>query len=180
MQAGHQSAGISYWDHGALVAARFRDLMSPTPSMNWHLPAWFTENQEWIRSELAADFQTILTYHQWHDCGKPYCLTIDENGKKHYPNHAEVSSRIWMSLGGDAHIGGLILKDMMCHTLRPPQAADFAQNEPDALILLTTALCELHANATMFGGFQSDSFKIKYKRLDRCGSTILSVLKEQS
>lgn len=179
MQSGHQTTGISYWDHGSLVTARFRDLMSPTPAMNWHLPNWFTDNAEWIRTDLQPDMNLILEYQQWHDCGKPYCLTIDEQGKKHYPNHAEISSQIWMSLGGDSAIGKLISEDMLCHQLRPAGAAEFAQN-PDALILLVTALCELHSNATMFGGFSSDSFKIKYKRLDKCGSIILPILKEQS
>ena len=39
----------------------------------------------------------------------------------------------------------------------------------DACTLLVTALAELHANSTMFGGVDSTSFKMKWKRLDqRC------------
>ena len=179
MKAGHQTAGISYWEHGSLVAARFRDLMSQEPCMTWRLPAWFTENAAWIREQLLPDFDLITTYQQWHDCGKPATRTIDADGKIHYPNHAVVSASIWRNLGGDPKIGDLIEQDMACHLLRPAEAEAFASN-PNALILLTTALCELHANATMFGGFQSDSFKIKYKRLDKCGAIILKQLKEQS
>lgn len=175
MKAGFQTKGISYWEHGSLVAARFRDLMNQTPNMTWRLPNWFIENEDWIRAQLAPDFDTIMTYQQWHDCGKPYCRTVDTEGKVHYPNHAEVSATIWRQLGGDQVIGDLIARDMDCHLLRPAVACDFA-GKPYALILLVSALCELHANATMFGGFQSDSFKIKYKRLDRCGSLILSEL----
>jgi hypothetical protein len=26
-----------------------------------------------------------------HDCGKPYCITIDEDGRRHFPDHANVS-----------------------------------------------------------------------------------------
>lgn len=178
MKAGFQTKGISYWDHGALVAARFRDLMNPNPNMTWRLPNWFVDNADMIRRKLAQDFESIITYQQWHDCGKPLCRTVDDEGKVHYPDHAKVSAEIWRKLGGDPFIGELIEHDMDCHLLRPAQAAEFA-NQPHALILLTSALCELHANASMFGGFQSDSFKIKYKRLDRCGSIILSQLTKE-
>lgn len=177
MQAGHQTKGISYWDHGALVASRFRDLMSPAPAMTWRLPDWFTENANWIREQLAPEHDRILTYQLWHDCGKAYCREEDADGKVHYPDHANVSADIWLSLGGDPFIGELIRRDMDCHTLRTAQAEEFAQ-KPFALILLTTALCELHANASMFGGIESESFKIKFKRLDKCGNIIIRKLKE--
>lgn len=178
MQSGAQTKGISYWEHGSLVAARFRDLMNPTLNMVWRMPHWFTQNASWIRTQLAPDFDSIITYQQWHDCSKPYTRTVDDEGKVHYPNHATISADFWRKLGGAPKIADLIERDMDCHLLRPAEAADFA-TKPYALILLVTALCELHANATMFGGLQSDSFKIKYKRLDRCGSIILSQLTKE-
>lgn len=177
MQAGHQTAGISYWEHGELVAARFRDLMNPNPNMTWKLPTWFTEHADFIRMKLKPDFELISTYQLWHDLGKPYCRIVDEDGRTHYPDHASISASIWRELGGDPKIGTLIEQDMLCHQLRPADAEAFASN-PNALILLTTALCELHANASMFGGFQSDSFKIKWKRLDKCGAIVLKSIKE--
>jgi hypothetical protein len=180
MQAGHQTTGISFWEHGSMVAARFRDLMSPEPAMTWRLPDWFSSNADWIHAQLQPDFDLITTYQQWHDLSKPYCRTVDEDGKAHYPDHASVSASIWWNLGGDHKIGTLISQDMLCHQLRPADALAFAAN-PNALVLLITAMCELHANASMFGGISSDSFKIKYKRLDKCGAIILSQLsKEQS
>lgn len=175
MKAGHQTAGISYWEHGELVAARFRDLMNPNPNMTWRQTPWFTENADWIRAKFKPDFELISTYQLWHDLGKPYCRTIDEHGKVHYPDHASISASIWRELGGDPKIGTLIEQDMLCHQLRPADAEAFASN-PNALILLTTALCELHANASMFGGFQSDSFKIKWKRIDKVGQRIIPFL----
>ena len=175
MQHGFQTQGISYWDHGTMVTARFRDLMNLNPDMIWQLPDWFVNNADMIRNELSKGFDSIIAYQQWHDLGKPFCRTVDDEGKVHYPNHAKVSADIWLKLGGDPFIGELIEHDMDCHVLRPAQACDFAAN-PNALILLITALCELHANASMFGGFNSDSFKIKFKRLDRCGSIITSEL----
>lgn len=178
MQAGTQTKGISFWEHGSLVAARFRDLMNAEPNMTWRLPSWFTENVDWIRGTLAPDFDIISTYQLWHDCGKPFARVVDADGKIHYPNHAKISADIWRKLGGDALIGDLIERDMDCHLLRPAEACDFAL-KPHALVLLVTALCELHANASMFGGIESDSFKMKFKRLDRCGSLILSTLSKE-
>lgn len=35
---------------------------------------------------------------------------------------------------------------------------------PQFWTLLLVTLCELHANASLFGGLNSESFKIKYKR----------------
>lgn len=178
MQAGHQAKGLSFWEHGSMVVARYRDLMNPDPAMTWRLPAWFTENADWIRAKLAPDFDLITKYQQWHDCGKPFARTVDADGKVHYPDHASISANIWRQLGGDQKIGDLIEQDMACHTLRPAEAEAFASN-PNALTLLITALCELHANASMFGGMESDSFKIKYKRLDKCGAIILNQLSKE-
>jgi hypothetical protein len=179
MQAGHQTSSLSFWEHGSMVAARFRDLMNQDPHMTWRLPAWFTEHADSIRKKLLPDFELIMKYQQWHDLGKPHCRTLDDAGKVHYPDHATVSATIWHQLGGDPKIGKLIGQDMLCHQLRPAEAAAFAAN-PNALTLLITALCELHANASMFGGIQSDSFKIKFKRLDRCGAIILKLSKDLS
>ena len=158
-----------------MVAARCRDLVNPNPCMTWRLPAWFEQHASWTRTQLAPQFDDLQTYQQWHDCGKFYCQELDTDGKAHYPDHAQVSADIWRGLGGDPKIGQLIGDDMLCHHLRPADALSFASN-PNALALLVTALCELHANASMFGGISSDSFKIKFKRLEKCGNIILREL----
>jgi hypothetical protein len=178
MKNGFQTRGLSFWDHGSIVAARFRDLMNPMPGMTWRLPKWFVDNADFIRAQVNPNFDDICTYQQWHDCGKPFCRIVDEEGKVHYPNHASTSAQIWRSLGGNPFIGELIERDMDCHLLRPADALEYARKE-HALILLVTALCELHANASMFGGIESDSFKIKFKRLDKCGATILKELTKE-
>lgn len=168
MKAGFQTKGISYWDHGALVAARFRDLMNPNPNMIWRLPDWFVDNADLIRSTLAPDYNNIITYQQWHDLSKPLRKTIDSGGKVHYPDHADIAERLWLKAGGDRNIGRLIGRDMDMHILKPSAVGSY-EHLDISLCLLTTALCELHANAGMFGGMASDSFKIKYKNLDRLG-----------
>lgn len=45
---------------------------------------------------------------------------------------------------------------------------------------MIAALAELHANATMFGGITSESFCIKYKRLNKRAENILKNLKLES
>lgn len=178
MCSGFQTTGLSYWDHGSVVAIRFNDLISDDPQMMWRYPTWFTDNAAFIKTKLSDHKEKITEYQQWHDCGKPYCRIVDETGKVHYPDHAKVSADIWRSLGGDSFIGDLIEHDMDCHLLRTNEALEFSKN-PNALILLCTALCEIHANASMFGGIQSDSFKIKFKRLEKCGAIILKVLTKE-
>lgn len=174
MKEGQQTTGLSFWDHGVLVCKHYSDLFGDR-KFEWRLPSWFVENETKIKLELAPHQTRLQLYQIWHDLGKPFCRTVDSDGKVHYPNHAQVSAEIWLKLGGDPHVADLIRDDMLCHTLRPADAATFATN-PNALALLITALCELHANATMFGGIESESFKIKWKRLSKCGQIIINQL----
>lgn len=64
----------------------------------------------------------------------------------------------------------------LCHTLRGEEADAFA-SDPDAPTLIITAWAELHANAeALFGGFDTDSFKIKAKQLRKITAKIHKVL----
>jgi hypothetical protein len=177
MMSGYQTRGINFWDHGTMVYLRFADLLNDVQHMNWVLPKWFSSNAGFIRRSLEPHLSKIRVYQQYHDCGKAYCQTFDTNDKPHYPDHANISADIYLSLGGDKEVADLIRDDMLCHNLRPAEALEFASN-PNALILLVTGLCELHANASMFGGVSSDSFKIKFKRIERCGQIVLNELKK--
>lgn len=172
MRAGQQAPGLSFWEHGRLVAERFHDLLRDTPRLEWRWPRWWLQHGAFLRERLRPDLELLTRYQQWHDCGKPFCRVVDEEGRARYPDHANVSAAVWRQLGGDALVAELIERDMECHLLRPDGAIDFARR-PHALALLATALCELHANASLFGGVCSDGFKIKFKRLDRCGSLVL-------
>lgn len=108
--------------------------------------------------------------------GKPFCRTVDAEGRQHFPNHAEVSSNIWLGIGGDAVVGELIARDMDVHLLKDEGVQAFVQL-PHARALLLTALSEIHANASMFGGLESTSFKIKWKHVDKRGRAILRAIK---
>lgn len=107
------------------------------------------------------------------NCGKPFCRTVDEDGRQHFPDHAAVSARIWREAGGSAEVEHLIEQDMDVHLLKAEGVEEFAQR-PYATALLLTGLSELHANASMFGGVESVSFKIKAKNLLKRGRQILA------
>lgn len=60
---------------------------------------------------------------------------------------------------------------MDVHLLKAVDIPEF-KARPQAIALLLTGLAEIHANASMFGGLESTSFKIKWKHLDKRGRQI--------
>lgn len=177
MQDCEQTSGMSVLRHGEMVAEYFRDLVSHVrqgkPALfEWRLPDWITDPILW---EKLPDDDLIGEYHLFHDCGKPACLTVDEAGHRHFPDHAAVSRRTWLEAGGDPTIGDLIGMDMDVHLLKGEDVPAFA-TRPQARILLLTALSEVHANASLFGGISSTSFKIKAKHVEKRGRAILRAI----
>lgn len=187
---GHGRSVYKYLDYlnemlslGIAVKDKFRE------KLDWRLPSWFEDYQE----ELSdARYCSNITYWYtcYHDCGKPYVKVIDENGKSHFPNHAESSYQTWLKVNQEDSInlpkkdieiiGQLILHDMDLHTFNSNQI-DQLINQYDKRMLVTlllTALAEIHSNAAMFGpeGVESTSFKIKFKQIERRGKQICKKL----
>lgn len=118
----------------------------------------------------------MLRYQEYHDCGKPFCRTVDDEGKVHFPDHANVSANVWNTLFPDeSTIQELMHKDMTFHMGR---SEDFDEiwKDPLAPTLYITAWAEIIANSTMFGGQDSTSFKIKKKKLIQAGKKYLKSL----
>lgn len=177
MQGCEQAPGISVLRHGIMVSEHYKDLIGHIRDCHplrlpWKLPKWI-ENESLLVG--LPDDVTMSQYHAYHDCGKPYCLTIDEDGKKHFQNHTKVSREVWLETGGSNEIGELIAQDMDIHLLKAVDIPDFAQR-PHACALLLTGLSEVHANASMFGGMESTSFKMKWKHIDKRGRALLKHL----
>ena len=166
-------------EHGISVAKHFNQLIKGDTN-NWKLPTWFTDNKEFIFNNIHS-LEDIKEYQVMHDCGKSYCMTIDEQGKRHFTNHAQVSSDTFSKISDNKVVADLILKDMVFHTIKADEVEDFVKNNSieTVLTLLVTALCELHSNAAMFGGIESTSFKIKFKQLDKRGKQVLNLLKNK-
>lgn len=164
--------------HGASVWNYFNDLHSHITTgtalkYEWKLPDWVHDPVIW---DNLTKLHTIQMYHVYHDCGKPLCRYVDENGKQHFPDHASISRQCWIDHGGSDDVGDLIAMDMDFHLLKAGGEIEFAQR-PQSATLMITALCELHSNAAMFGGIESTSFKIKWKAANKFGKRVLQQLK---
>jgi len=180
MQNCNQADNFSVLDHGKLVNQYYIDLVNhlknSTPlEYNWKLPNWIYENKEDIVSNLY-DVDIMTEYQVYHDCGKSYSLEIDENGRRHFPNHAQVSYGVYMQLFNNPVVGELILHDMDIHTFSSEEISELCNTKDKNFLysLLLTSLSELHANANvLFGGLESINFKIKYKQIDKRGKQII-------
>jgi len=164
-------------EHGLAVADAFATLRAALEAgeapEGWRIPAWLLDEpvrQDFLQRCAAPD--TLYWYHRYHDCGKPLCRQVDAEGRSHYPGHAEVSARTWLDCGGAPEVGRLIGLDMAVHLATAEEMARLVEL-PEAHSLYLTALAEIHANAPMFGGFDSTSFKAKAKHLDRRGHQFL-------
>lgn len=179
MKSCEQTKGMSVLEHGNMVRDYFHDLYyhlyEDTPlSFNWKLPDWVYENKQLIINKLVDDY-TMQEYLIMHDCGKPYCKIIDNDGKQHFPDHATISYLTYIRLYPEKKIvAELIKQDMDIHCLKSDGLEEFSKN-PLAITLLIAGLCEIHANASMFGGIDSTSFKIKWKQIDRKGKQIFKL-----
>lgn len=151
-------------DHGNMVHEYYKDLYNLLTTGN--------SKFEWDLSEsILVKLKTIVNntllvsqvrdYHVYHDCGKHISQYVDENGRSHFPDHALHSYKRWLECGGDGTTAYLILNDMYFHTTSANCLTHINYYET----LLLTAWAEVHANATMFGGICSESFKIKRKKL---------------
>jgi hypothetical protein len=166
-----QTQGQSVYQHGEVVRDRTRQLIQYLDTgeipLGWILPDWLAAYRTQLRSALMPR-HTIDEYTLYHDCGKPYCPS---DGVRKFPNHAEISYQTWLGVGGNHAAARLMRMDMWIHTMKAADVSGFC-SQPEAPTLLLAGLAEIHANAEMFGGTDSVSFKIKWKQLDRRGQAI--------
>ena len=176
MHETEQAPGLTIYCHGLSVASYFTDLYCHLKHgtklrEQWRLPNWITPSLL-DRCELP---HVMTKYLIWHDCGKPFCKTINEDGKVSFPNHSQISHDMWLAAGGEPEIAQLMLMDMDIHTLKSDGLEEFAKR-PQAISLILSGLCAIHSNAEMFGGIDSTSFKIKWKHIDKRGRQILQLI----
>ena len=175
MRGCEQMPGLTVLQHGLMVRDHYRDLMDHLRygtllRFAWRLPDWIRDPL--LLEDLPSD-EVMAEYHVFHDCGKPACRTVDEDGRQHFPDHAAVSRRIWMEAGGSEDVADLIGMDMDVHLLKGEGVDAFA-TRPEARALLLTALSEVHANASLFGGIESVGFKMKAKHVAKRGKAIMA------
>lgn len=145
------------------------------------MPDWLYSFKELILVNLLP-LKIISTYQIYHDIGKPYCKTYELNDKQkyHFPNHANISANLYASIDNNPIIENLIKRDMDIHTIKAEQINSFiGKSQLDkmtAITLIISGLSEIHANAAMFGGINSTSFKIKYKQINTKAKQILKLI----
>lgn len=175
-----QTKGLSILDHGVKVREKYLDILDyifhGRELHGFKLPSWIDDD---ILKDTALLDPRLSMYHIFHDCGKPYCIVIDPDGKRHFPNHVKISADIWYSITNDEFISNLILHDMDIHLIKNININSFCDMNY-CLILLITGLAEIHANSDMFGGIESTSFKIKFKHINKNGKRIIDCLKNKN
>lgn len=193
MAACEQAPGYSVLQHCYDVYAHYLAIVDhlsgdPVPA-EWKIPSWIHDP---LVTKLRLPDEVVHHYLLWHDCGKPFCRVIDDAGRQHFPGHADHSVIAWVEMrvaermatpgaqwdldADETQVAKLIKMDMDAHCLTPEQVAEFA-SRPEAVTLLIAAVAEVHANAAMFGGYESTSFKIKIKHLGRRGRQVLSKIR---
>lgn len=174
MKSCPQTDSQSVYEHGVSVKEHIFELISFLKTGDipegWRLPDWMSEYREQLLASLLPE-DIIKAYTVFHDCGKPYCLTIDDEGKRHFPDHAEVSYNIWQYVSNNKTVAKLIRMDMKIHTMKADEIEEFCQHR-EAITLLLAGLAEVHSNAKMFGGIESTSFKIKWSQINKRGKAI--------
>lgn len=175
MKSCYQTETQSIYEHGLSVWHFYQNLIDGNHE-GMKIPKWL---EGCLKHELHSR-ETIEQYTIFHDLGKTRCLVVDEDGRRHFPNHATISEQMWLEYGGCPEIGKLIGLDMIFHTESHEQISARNLDQRTLCTLMIAALAELHANATMFGGITSDSFCIKYKRLNKRAENILKNLKLES
>lgn len=177
MSSTQQTSTQSVLDHGLSVWS-FSERLLKRDIEGMKLPSWFIENYDMLLSNLHT-LEIHEEYNVMHDCGKPYCLEIDSEGRRHFPNHAAVSERTYRSLPNHKdEVARLIGLDMLLHTATADEVNSMKLSIKDAFTLIVTAFAEIHSNASMFGGIESISFKSKWKKLDRRGKMLVGQFKE--
>lgn len=183
-----QTNSQSVWEHGVSVQEYLFDLLDhlreDKPLKNeWRIPEWVYEQKEFLLENLPSD-ETLSLYTLYHDCGKPFCITYDDEGRRHFPDHAEVSYKIFNQHFNDPIAAELIRRDMDFHLLKADTLKQFSEYKYCAALILT-GLSELHSNAKMFAKGEEDplnsiGFKIKWKNSNKRGKQVLSLLRDKN
>lgn len=156
--------------HGKMVHAEYIKLLDRLENRTLDEPL-VQQCYDKLKQNLPPH-QVLKRYHYLHDCFKHGVITIDEQGRRHFPNHAEWSAKQYeLIFPEDKFTAVLIRKDMDFHTMKGEDLEQLCKS-PFAPILYFTAWAEINANAEMFGGRDSTSYKIKAKKLRKAAKLL--------
>lgn len=165
-----QSPTETVWEHCQKVSQTYFDLLQH-PS-KYSLPKIIQDYwQHLIQHQESPEI--VRNYLEWHDCGKPFCQNIDEQGRAHFPNHAEVSQNLFLQAGGHPKAAEYIGLDMVFHLTKPAEISKLGLDVQTQATLILTAWAALYSNAEMFGGQDAENFKIKHSQMTaRCKKSL--------
>ena len=189
-----QTKGQNVLQHGRSVREHYFALVNHLTgrvnlheASNWKIPAWLDEYTEEILATLPSNY-VMDRYLTLHDSGKPAIREVDEDGRVHFPNHADASYKTYLESfatpieEADAEtardeelIAYLIQHDMDVHMIKAADLEEFSKR-PTAFAQLLAGLAEVTSNAAMFGGVDSTSFKIKFKQIDQRGKALCKLV----
>jgi hypothetical protein len=167
----YQTSGINMLQHGEMVHSEYQALIDSLENgeLTELIPIYSLIKNKLIPIDQLKNPQIF------HDCGKHICLIVDDSGKRHYPNHAAVSAQQYSLIFPNDQIGKqLIEMDMLFHTARGEDLVSLCKH-PLAPTLYLTAWAEINANCSMFGGKESESYKIKKSRLLKAGKKLKEI-----
>jgi len=184
MMACPQTANQNVLQHGRSVREHYFALLDHLEGRtdlsvcsNWVIPEWLDTHRELLLSKQPSRY-IMDRYLTLHDCGKPAVRVVDEEGKQHFPGHAEKSAETYRECfqeTANPTVEWLIAHDMDVHLLTADDVPSFATQE-HALGLLLAGFAELTSNAAMFGGVSSVGFKMKYKKLNQRAKAVLKLV----
>lgn len=166
--------GLSVWDFAKRLYAGQFDGM--------RIPDWFQENRFTIAVQIIP-FSAMKRYCIYHDCSKPLCMEVGEDGKVRFPNHASISAGLYSQIFPDDCDGAwLTNNDMALHTLKASEIEKMCKLNRKELMfsLIISAFAEVHSNAKMFGGIESNSFKMKWRKVNQRSKQIFKYFTEES
>jgi hypothetical protein len=174
----------SVYEHGVSVKSYLFDLLDHLREdkplkHGWKIPEWVYKHKDLLLNNLPSD-ETLSLYTLNHDIGKPFCIEYDTEGRRHFPNHAEVSYNVFKQHFNDPIAAELIRRDMDFHLLKADTLKQFSEYKYCTALILT-GLAELHSNAKMFANnedspLDSVGFKIKWKNANKRGRQVLELL----
>lgn len=166
-----QFENMNMLEHGQEVHKAYELLLKEGfDGIDNELWQWLLDNQ--------YDKEIMKNYHIYHDCGKPACRVLDDEGRQHFPNHAQHSYFLHQQTFDLSKASEMIRLDMHFHQLKADDLSAWLKTLNDELMasLYLSALAEINANSIMFGGTDSTSYKIKKKQLLKAARKIQSIV----
>ena len=153
---------LTVFQHGIDVWKETKKIIHSMKNNSFEeLPVFFKDNKDLFLKNIV-DYKTLMLYCIYHDCGKPFCVP-DHQIK--FKDHEFESFKIIKELFPENEtLHKLVLNDMKIHKVRACNFDDFL-NTPNLITHIIVGLAEMNANSQMFGGKESDSYKMKYKNL---------------